>query len=145
MKNLKKNLTLAIPVIAVVGLLIVWAFKAEKNSISKAELYELLEQGVTEIDLTQFANFQWQKADVFGPYTTTGVIEDTMAIDIRFSSIDVMETEFLLVFADGNKMVESVYLSRKFGDYEIKDNRYLITKKSDIAKLVFHQCGKASF
>ncbi|MFZ3590483.1 hypothetical protein ACOI1C_14830 [Bacillus sp. DJP31] len=54
-----------------------------------------------QIDLTTLADFEWDNVHVFGPYTTGQMIEDSTGIKFLFGGIDVMETQFLLVFAKG--------------------------------------------
>lgn len=110
-------------------LLIIWLIKSQQYTISRGELIDLLEQGETTIDLTEVADFEWVQVDAFGPYSTTDVVENAMGISIRFGDIDVTESQFLLIFANDKEIVASVSLNRKYGDYSIQDNRYLMVEK----------------
>ncbi|MEK3765536.1 MULTISPECIES: hypothetical protein [unclassified Solibacillus] len=90
----------------------------------------MIEQGETQIDLTKLTDLEWTQVDVFGPYTTDEMIEDSMDIQFNFlfGGIDVLETDFLLVFANEKKPVGKIYLSRKYGDYTVKNNKILIVE-----------------
>lgn len=126
---MKKNAPLVITVVFVFGFLVYWAFAAGKYTVQMGELNVLLEQGETLIDLTEVTNFDWTKVDAFGPYTTTAMIEKTLDISIRFSGGEVLESSFELVFADEDKKLTSVTLDRKYGNYSVRENRYLVVEK----------------
>ena len=126
---MKKNSPLIVTVVFVVGALLYWAFAAGKHTVHMGELNALLEQGETLIDLTEVTNFEWVKVDAFGPYTTTAMIEKTLDISIRFSGGEVLESIFELVFASDDKKLTSVTLDRKYGNYSVSENRYLVVEK----------------
>lgn len=126
---MKKQAPLVISVLLVVGALLYWAFAAGKHTVQMGELNALLEQGETLIDLTEVTNFDWTKVDAFGPYSTTQTMEQTLGITIRFGGGEVVESSFELVFADDNKKLTSVTLDRKYGNYSVKDHRYLVVEK----------------
>ena len=113
--------------------LLVWASQKENQSFPSTALLEQLEQGQTEIDLhalTEEMDFRWTAVDVFGPYTTSKWIEDSMGAEFELfkRTGEVLENQFLLVFANEEKIITTVNLSREFGDYEIKENRYLVVQ-----------------
>ncbi|MER1985872.1 MAG: hypothetical protein ABS948_08280 [Solibacillus sp.] len=124
---MNKKLVLLFTIVGV--LLIIWLIKSQQYTISRGELIDLLEQGETTIDLTEVADFEWVQVDAFGPYSTTDVVENAMGISIRFGGIDVTESQFLLIFANDKEIVASVSLNRKYGDYSVQDNRYLMVEK----------------
>ena len=126
---MKKNAPLLVTVVFAVGALVYWAFAAGKYTVQMGELTALLEQGETHIDLTKVTNFEWTKVDAFGPYTTTDHMEEVLGVSIRFSGGEVLESNFELVFADDKKRLTSVTLNRKYGDYSVEDNRYLMVEK----------------
>lgn len=126
---MKKQAPLVIGVVLLVGALVYWAFAAGKHTVQRGELNALLEQGETRIDLTEVTNFEWKKVDAFGPYSTTQTMEQTLGITIRFGGGEVLESSFELVFADEDKKLTSVTLDRKYGNYSVKDNRYLVVEK----------------
>lgn len=104
------------------------ANQAEQDPRISTYVYEAAEKGEQRIDLMEAAQFEWDDANVFGPYTTDEMIEDTMGI--RFSGdnggIDTLDDRFLLVFASKGKAVKTAVLSRTYGNYEVEDGRFLI-------------------
>lgn len=108
--------------------LYIWE-KETENPITSGEIHALIQQGETQIDLTKLTDLEWTEIGAFGPYSTDAIIEDSMGVKFLFGGIDVMETNFLLVFAKDKKVVKTVSISREYGDYSIKDNRFLIVNK----------------
>ncbi|PIC84919.1 hypothetical protein CSV72_16340 [Sporosarcina sp. P20a] len=104
--------------------------RASQDTILGKEIHSILEQEEKQMDLTTMTDFEWDAVEVFGPYSTNEIIEDSM--DIRFKGdnggIDVLEDRFLLVFANGKNAVKTVVLSRKYGNFTIKDNKILIVE-----------------
>ena len=125
----KIALILLIITIIILGAVFLWN-RASQDTILSKEIHSMLEQGAKQIDLTTMTDFEWDAVEVFGHYTTNEIIEDSM--DIRFKGdnggIDVLEDRFLLVFADGKNAVKTAVLSRKYGDFTIKDNKIVIVK-----------------
>lgn len=121
--------TLLIIMFLILGV-VFWGNRASQDGILSKEISSRLEQGEKQIDLTTMTEFEWDAVDVFGPYTTNDIIEDSM--DIRFrgdnGGIDVIENQFLLVFADKKKAVKTAVLYRKYGDFKINDNKTLIVE-----------------
>ncbi|ATP39550.1 hypothetical protein CSE16_05515 [Solibacillus sp. R5-41] len=124
-----KKLIYTILIITFTGLLgqFIWKIETE-DPITSGEIHALIEQGETQIDLTKLTDLEWTDVRAFGPYTTDEMIEDSMGVKFLFGGIDVMETNFLLVFANDKKVVKTVSISRKYGDYSIKDNKFLIVE-----------------
>ena len=50
-------------------------------------------------------------------------------MEIKFKGnnggIDILEDRFLLVCADGKYAIKTVVLSREYGNYDIKDSKFL--------------------
>lgn len=118
-----------ISVALIVGVIFYWAFNASQYTVDRGKLIDLLEQGETTIDLTEVTNFEWTKAVAFGPYTTTEMMEETLGISLGFGGGEVLESNFKIVFVNDKKKLSSVTLSREYGDYSVKDNRYLVVEK----------------
>jgi len=125
----KNHYVIVTAFILLYSLILFWASQTEK-SLTPNEIYSLIEQGETQIDLTSITDFEWTKVEVFGPYTTGKMIEDSMDIEFPFfnGGIDVIETKFILVFADGKKPVDTLYLSREYGDYTVIGNKFLVVE-----------------
>ena len=105
--------------------------RANQDMRLSKEIDSELAQGVKQIDLSTMPKFEWKTVGVFGPYTTNEQIEDAM--NIQFSGdnggIDVLDDRFLLVFSDGKNAIETVVLSREYGDFFIEGNKVLIVEK----------------
>mgnify|MGYP006865369313 CR=1 FL=1 len=102
--------------------------RASRDMVLNKELEDLLAQGEKEIDLTTLTNFEWDAVSAFGPYTTNDQIEESMGIRFKGDNggINVLEDRFLLVFANGKYAVKTVVLSRKYGEFKVKDEKLLI-------------------
>ncbi|MGN7478553.1 hypothetical protein ACTHOQ_11905 [Solibacillus silvestris] len=124
-----KRMVYVILMIAALGLSVTLFGRneASQDAVLAREIGSLLENGEIQIDLTDLTDFKWAKVDVFGPYTSNEVIEDSMAIKFKGNNggIDILDDGFLLVFADEKFAVKTVVLSRKYGNYDIKDNKFL--------------------
>lgn len=120
----------AILIIAMLSLCFVnWA---SEDTVLAMKILEQAENGETEISLSPLTDFEWEKALVYGPYTTVDVIEESLDIEFKGSTngIDFREDIFLLVFAKGNHAIKTAVLSRKAGDYYEKNGT--LTPKNDI-------------
>ena len=126
---MKKNFSLILVVVLLLGLLVFWTINKQQYTVSVGELNELLEQGETTIDLKEVTDFEWTQAVAFGPYTTTDMMEESLGISIGFGGGEVMESNFKIVFANDEKKLSSITLSREYGDYSVKDNRYLVVER----------------
>lgn len=126
----KSHYIIVIVVIILGSFLLFWGSQAGENSLSANDIYTLIEQGESQIDLTKLTDLEWTQVGIFGPYTTDEMIEDSMNIQFNFlfGGIDVLETDFLLVFANEKKPLKTIYLARKYGDYTVKDNKILIVE-----------------
>lgn len=124
-----KKIIYVIIVIAIVGLAInLLGNRANQDKDLAKEIDSFLEKGVTQIDLTEVAQFPWTQVSLFEPYTTNESIEASMNIQFKGDNggIDMLDDRFLLVFADEKNAVRTVVLSREHGTYTIKNNKFLI-------------------
>lgn len=122
----------SVPIVIILGVfLLIWGSKADENTLSAHDIYTKIDEGEIEIDLTALADFEWTHVHTFGPYTTDDMIEEATDIEFKFlfGGIDVTESNFLLVFANEKKAVKTLYLSRQYGDYFIKENQFLVVEK----------------
>ena len=106
--------------------------RASEDTVLAKKILEQAENGTTEISLSTLTDFDWEKALVYGPYTTVDVIEESLNVEFKGSinGIDSRDDIFLLVFAKGNHAIKTVELSRKSGDYYEKNGT--LTPKNDI-------------
>lgn len=124
---MKKMVYVILSIVAVGLAVTLLGNRASQDTVLAKEIESLLENSETQIDLTKLTDFNWTQVDVFGPYTSNEVIEDSMEIKFNGDNggIDILEDRFLLVFADEKYAVKTVVLSRKYGNYDIKDNKFL--------------------
>ncbi|MGE7690005.1 hypothetical protein ACQKMI_12460 [Lysinibacillus sp. NPDC097214] len=127
-----KKVVYVILIIAAIGLAVtLFGNRASQDTVLAKEINSFLENGETQIDLTGVTDFNWTQVSVFGPYTSDKAIEDLM--DIKFKGdnggIDILDDRFLLVFAYEKYAVKTVVISRKYGTYTIKDNKFLIVEQ----------------
>ncbi|MER2009402.1 MAG: hypothetical protein ABS939_18365 [Psychrobacillus sp.] len=124
-----KKMVYVILIFAVLGLAVTVLKKngASQDTLLAKEIGSLLDKGETQIDLSELTDFDWTQVATFGPYTTNEVIEDSMEIKFKGNNggIDILEDRFLLVFADEKYAIKTVVLSREYGNYDIKDNKFL--------------------
>lgn len=124
-----KKMVYVILIFAVLGLAVTILKKnvASQDTLLAKEIGSLLDKGETSIDLSELTDFDWTQVATFGPYTTNEVIETSMEIKFKGNNggIDILEDRFLLVFADGKYAIKTVVLSREYGNYDIKDSKFL--------------------
>ena len=124
-----KKMIYVILIFAVLGLAVTVLKKngASQDTLLAKEIGSLLENGETQIDLSELTDFDWTQVATFGPYTTNEVIEESMEIKFKGNNggIDILEDRFLLVFADEKYAIKTVVLSREYGNFDIKDNKFL--------------------
>lgn len=121
-----KKLVYIVLVIAVIGLAInLLANRASQDKDLAQKINSLIENGETQINLTEITDFDWTQVAMFGPYTTNEEIEESMGIKFKGDNghIDVLDNRALLVFANEKYAVRTVVTS---GAYAIKDNKFLI-------------------
>lgn len=127
-----KKIIYVILIITVIALAInLLGNRASQDTLLAKEIDSLFETSATQIDLTELTDFNWTQAAVFGPYTSNEVIEDSMGIKFKGDNgeIDSLDDRFLLVFADDKYAVKTVVLSRKYGSYSIRDNKFLSVER----------------
>ena len=127
-----KRVVYVILIIATIGLAVtLLENRASQDTVLSKEIESLLENSETQIDLMELTDFNWTQVAVFGPYTSNEVIEDSMGIIFKGDNggIDILDDRFLLVFADEKYAVKTVVLSRKYGSYSIKDNKFLSVER----------------
>ena len=121
---------LAIVLILVI-IFTVFTNRATEDPILAKQIEEQAADGVTKISLNEWTDFEWDKAMIYGPYTTRNTIEDTLEIKFKGSThgIESRDDLFLLVFANGGYAVKTVELSRSSFDYS--KNEYMLTRAYD--------------
>ncbi|WP_153732099.1 hypothetical protein [Sporosarcina obsidiansis] len=106
--------------------------RATEDLILGKKIEEQAANGATEIPLSPLTDFDWDKAHVYGPYTTEDIIEESLNIKFKGSThgIEILEDRFLLVFAKGKHAIKTVPISRRSGNnYESHD---ILTPTNDV-------------
>jgi len=103
--------------------------RASEDTVLAQKILEQAKSGSTEIALSTLTDFDWDKASIYGPYTTRDVIEESLDINFKGSinGIDFRDDIYLLVFAKGKHAIKTVELSRTVGDYD----KNTLTPKND--------------
>ncbi|EGQ20735.1 hypothetical protein HMPREF9372_3483 [Sporosarcina newyorkensis 2681] len=106
--------------------------RASEDPVLAKKIVEQAKSGATEIPLSALTDFDWDRALVYGPYTTVDVIEDSLNVEFKGSinGLDIREDMFLLVFAKGGHAIKTAELSRAAGDYSEQDG--MLTPEKDL-------------
>jgi len=116
-------------------LFLFWGDRASEDTMLAKNIMEEANSGTTVVSLNKLTDFDWEKAQIFGPYTTKDTIEETMDIQFRGSTsgLDVREDIFLLVFAKGGHVIKTAVLYRNIGDYTTKNG--MLTPDNDLLSI----------
>lgn len=72
------------------------------------------------------ANFDWDKAYLFTPYSTQEGINEQFRVEFKdTSNIDHRDDIYLLVFLNSDKVVQFVEINRQQSDFSIGKKEYL--------------------
>ncbi|MEK3727564.1 hypothetical protein [Lysinibacillus sp. FSL W8-0953] len=125
-------LGIAAAVIIFTMLILLLGNRATEDTLLAKNIMEQANGGSKIVSLNQLTTFDWEKAQVYGPYTTRDAIEVTMDIQFKGSTsgIDVREDIFLLVFAKEGHAIKTAVLYRKVGDYTTKGG--MLTPENDL-------------
>ncbi|MBX8943423.1 MULTISPECIES: hypothetical protein [Lysinibacillus] len=109
--------------------------RASEDTMLAKNIMEEANSGTTVVSLNKLTDFDWEKAQIFGPYTTKDTIEETMDIQFRGSTsgLDVREDIFLLVFAKEGHAIKTAVLYRNIGDYSTKNG--MLTPDNDLLSI----------
>ncbi|MEK4025919.1 hypothetical protein [Sporosarcina sp. FSL W7-1283] len=117
-------------IIAMVSLFFV--NRASEDPVLAMKIVEQAKSSTTEIPLSTLTDFDWDRALVYGPYTTGDVIEDSLNVKFKgnINGLDIREDMFLLVFAKGDHAVKTAVLSRTGVSYYEQNG--LLTPEKDV-------------
>lgn len=129
--NLKNTLSLLCLLLLIVG-------GCSQNDVQRNKDLEnsiqsiLKDNSQKEIRVNTLTNFEWEKAFVFTPYTSQGDIEDKMGLDFKDpSNLEMRDDIYLLVFVNGDKVVQYVELDRQTSDFSFGEKGQL-TPENDV-------------
>ncbi|MER1987740.1 MAG: hypothetical protein ABS949_03925 [Solibacillus sp.] len=125
---MKKYMYLVLVMALAAILFTTFSNRATQDPALAEEIVALFEQGQTEIDLTEITTFDWTKAELFGPYTTDEVIEESMDITFKGDNghIDLLDDRVLLVFANDQYAVKTVVLQL---NCSLRDHKMLLIQE----------------
>ena len=98
-----------------------------RSSELEKEITKCIQSGQFTFELNQVTNFEWTKAYLFTPYTTSQMMEEEMGISFKdVSKLSERDDIELLVFVDERKMevVQTAQLSRLEGTYSFEKGTY---------------------
>ena len=114
-------------IIFVFLLFIVGCSSTPRNTELESSIDTIVEgESETEIRLDAIATFDWEKAYLFSPYSTEKGMRNKMGISFNDpSDIDIRDDIYLLVFVNGNKVVQYLEIERQGSDFSTEDDDYL--------------------
>ena len=81
---MNRKRTLQIVGLSLVLIASYWLYQQSRDPLSSEEIHALIEQGETEIDLTELTDLEWTTAGIYGPYTRGKDIKQDMSIASPF-------------------------------------------------------------
>lgn len=90
------------------------------------------DESKSEINIKSLANFNWDKALLFAPYTTQEVMDEQLADFKDPSNIDFRDDIYLLVFLNDDKVVQYAEINRQQSDFSIGEKKFLTPSNASI-------------
>ena len=111
----------------------------QHNKDIENSIYTMVEdKNKSEIDINSLTTFDWDKAYLFTPYSTQEAIEEELGTDFKDpSNISTRDDIYLLVFLDGDKVVQYVEMERQGSDFSIGKEGHL-TPSNDVISIERH-------
>ena len=108
----------------------------QHNKELEESIYSIVEdQNNSEVSIKSLANFNWDKAILFAPYTTQEGINEELGVDFKDpSNIDMRDDIYLLVFLSDSKVVSYAEINRQQSDFSIGEKEY-ITPSNDLISI----------
>ncbi|KAB2334522.1 hypothetical protein F7731_15045 [Cytobacillus depressus] len=110
--------------------------RAQENMKLEQVIHSIVEdKNNSQFNLNPLTDFSWDKAQLFGPYTTKEIIEESLGVsyDGQTGGIDYREDIFLLVFLHEDKVVQYAILDRQ-GAVNFSGKK-AITPSDDLIKI----------
>jgi hypothetical protein len=80
----------------------------------------------SEININSLADFDWDKAFLIMPYSNQESIKDQLGVEFQDpSNMESRDDIFLLVFLNGDDVVQYAELNREQSDFSIGEKEYL--------------------
>jgi uncharacterized protein YxeA len=106
--------------------------KVYRNTDLEGSIQSMVkDESKSEINLVSLTKFDWDKAFLITPYSTPEGIKKQLGVDFKDpSNIDFRDDIYLLVFLNGDKVVQYAEVKRSQSDFSIGDKEFL-TPASD--------------
>lgn len=93
----------------------------------------VVDENKSEINIKSLADFDWDKAFLFTPYTTQEGINEQLGVDFKDpSNMDSRDDIYLLVFLNDGKVVQYAEINRQQSDFSISEKEYLTPSNASI-------------
>lgn len=99
----------------------------EHNTILEESFRSPVEEGATKkINVHSLADFTWDKAFLFPPYTVQGSINEQLGVRFKDpSNMDMRDDIYLMIFLKEGQVVQYVEIDRQQADFTIGEKEYL--------------------
>lgn len=129
---MKKLTVLILTLVLLVG--------CSQNSVQRnTELEESIssiveDKNKSEINIESLADFEWDKAFLFTPYTTQEGINEQLGVDFKDpSDINIRDDIYLLIFLNDDKVVQYAEINRQQSDFSISKKEHLTPSNASIS------------
>lgn len=111
----------------------------QHNTELEESIYSIVEdKSNSEVSIKSLANFNWDKAILFAPYTSQEGINEQLGVDFKDpSNIDMRDDIYLLVFLNDSKVVQYAEINRQQSNFSIGEKEYL-TPSNDLISIERH-------
>jgi hypothetical protein len=107
----------------------------QHNTDLEDSIYSIVkDKNKSEIRLKSLTTFDWDKAFLFAPYSTRETIVDQLGTDFEDSSnINTRDDIYLLVFLNGDKVIQYVEIERQGSDFSAGEEGHLTPPEDAIS------------
>jgi uncharacterized protein YxeA len=105
----------------------------QHNTDLEDSIYSIVEdKNISEISIKSLTTFDWDKAFLFASYSTQEGIEEQLGTDFENpSNINTRDDIYILVFLNGDKVVQYVEIERQGSDFSVGEKGHL-TPSDDV-------------
>jgi hypothetical protein len=107
----------------------------QHNTDLEDSIYSIVEdKNKSEIRLKSLTTFDWDKAFLFAPYSTRETMVDQLGTDFEDpSNINTRDDIYLLVFVNGDKVIQYVEIERQGSDFSVGEEGHLTPSEDAIS------------
>lgn len=106
----------------------------QHNTKLEDSIFSIVEdKNKNEINIKPLADFDWDKAFLFEPYTTQGSIDKQLGIHFKDpSNMDMRDDIYLMIFLNEGKVIQYAEIKRQYADFFIGSKEYLTPSDATI-------------